>query len=65
MSTNHSCVSAVIIPFPLRARTTSNEYREAAKPATTFPASLAAKVASGSGWYHEAAIQEADQARKN
>jgi hypothetical protein len=65
MSTNHNRESAEIIPFPVRARASSGEYREAAMPVTMFPIPRAVKVASGSGWYHEAAIQEADQTRKN
>ena len=65
MSTNRYRGSAEIIPFPVRARTASNEYRETAKPVTMFPVPRAAKVASGSGWYHEAAIQEADQTREH
>ena len=65
MSTNDYRGSAEIIPFPLRARTSSNEYREAARPVTLFPVSQVVKVAAGSGWYHEAAIQDADQTRKH
>jgi len=65
MSTNTYRGSAEIIPFPVRARTTSNENREAAMPVTMFPVPRAVKVASGSGWYHEAAIQEADQTREH
>ena len=65
MSTNINRGSAEIIPFPLRVRTTSNEYREAAKPVTKFPVSRAVKVAFGSAWYHEAAIQDAELPRKN
>ncbi len=65
MSTNTYRGSAEIIPFPVRARTTANEHREAAKPVTMFPVSRAVKVAAGSGWYHEAAIQDADQTREH
>ncbi len=65
MSTNTYRGSAEIIPFPVRARTNSNENREAAMPVTMFPVPRAVKVASGSGWYHEAAIQEADQTREH
>ncbi len=65
MSTNTYRGSAEIIPFPVRARTTSNEYSEAAKPVTMFPIPRTVKVASGSGWYHEAAIQDADETRKH
>jgi Protein of unknown function (DUF2735) len=65
MTTNTYRGSAEIIPFPVRARTTSTEYREAAKPTTMFPVPRAVKVASASGWYHEAAIQDADRTREH
>ena len=64
MNMNHNHGSAEIIPFPARARRTSNENREAAKPVTMFPVARSVKVASGSGWYHEAAIQD-DQTREH
>ena len=57
MNTNPNRGSAEIIPFPSRARKNSGELRDIAKPATTFAAQRAAKVASGSGWYHEAAFR--------
>ncbi len=65
MNTNPNRGSAEIIPFPSRARKNSGEPRDIAKPQPTFAAQRAAKVASGSGWYHEAAIQDAEQPRKN
>ena len=65
MSTNTYRGSAEIIPFPVLARTTPNKNREAAKPVTMFPVPRAMKVASGSGWYHEAAIRDAEQARED
>ena len=64
MSTNTYCGSAEIIPFPSRARPISNERREAEVPVATFPLPRAAMVSFGSGWYHEAAIADAE-ARKN
>jgi hypothetical protein len=54
-----------IIPFPSSARTTLGELRDVAKPIAKFPLPRAVKVASGSSWYHEAAIQEADRTFKN
>jgi hypothetical protein len=65
MSTNTYRGSAEIIPFPVRTRPTPNESSEAARPVTMFPVPRAMKVASGSGWYHEAAIRDADQTRKD
>ncbi len=65
MSTDDNRGLAEIIPFPLRARANSNEYRESATPVTMFPLPRTMKAASGSGWYHEAAIQDADQTRKH
>jgi len=63
MSTNSYRGSAEIIPFPVRARSNSVEPREAAN--AKFPSLSAVKVASGSAWYHEAAILDADLSRKN
>ena len=65
MSTNSYRGSAEIIPFPVRARSNSVEAREAATPVAKFPSPRAVKVASGSAWYHEAAIQDADLSRTN
>jgi uncharacterized protein DUF2735 len=65
MNTSPNRGSAEIIPFPSHARKNSGEPRDTAKPPPTFAAQRAAKVASGSGWYHEAAIQDAEQPRKN
>lgn len=57
--------SAEIIPFPSRAGTTFGQLRDVAKPVAKFPLPRAVKVASGSSWYHEAAIQDADRTFKN
>jgi hypothetical protein len=65
MTTNSYRASAEIIPFPVRARPAPGEPREAAKPVATFASPRAVKVASSSGWYHEAAIEDADRSRKN
>ena len=65
MNTNPNRGSAEIIPFPSRARKNSGERRDIARPAATFVAQRTAKVGSGSGWYHEAAIQDAERSRKN
>ncbi len=65
MNTNLNRGSAEIIPFPSRARTTAGELRDVAKPVAKFPLPRAVQIASGSGWYHEAAIQDADRTLKN
>ena len=65
MNTDINRGSAEIIPFPSRARTTAGELRDVAKPVAKFPLPRAVKVASGSSWYHEAAIQDADRTFKN
>ena len=65
MNTNLNRGSAEIIPFPSRARTIAGELRDVAKPVAKFPLPRAVKVASGSGWYHEAAIQDAERTLKN
>ena len=65
MNTNLNREPAEIIPFPSRARTTLGELRDVAKPVAKVPSPRAVKIASGSGWYHEAAIQDADRTFKN
>ena len=65
MNTDLNRGSAEIIPFPSRARATPGELRNVANPVAKFPLPRAVKVASGSGWYHEAAIQDADRTLKN
>jgi hypothetical protein len=65
MNTDLNRGSGEIIPFPSRARTIAGELRDVAKPVAQFPLPRAVKVASGSGWYHEAAIQDAERTLKN
>ena len=66
MSTSVSRASATIFTFPPRGRYAIRE-QDTSMPATAqLP--LGVKVSSGSGWYHEEAIQaarEAEQGRKN
>jgi hypothetical protein len=64
MNTDLNRGPAKIIPFPSRARTTLGELRGVAKPIAKFPL-RAVNMASGSSWYHEAAIQDADRTFKN
>jgi len=65
MSTNTFRGSAKIIPFPSRARPPSAVPHEAETAVTKFPLPRAAKVACGGAWYHQAAIEDAEQARSN
>jgi hypothetical protein len=65
MSMSMSRASATIYTFPPRGRYAIRE-QEISAPATTLP--RGAVLSSGSGWYHEEAIQAASEAelgRKN
>ncbi|HTT46550.1 MAG TPA: DUF2735 domain-containing protein [Pseudolabrys sp.] len=66
MSTNTYHGTAEIIPFPSRARPSTGEPRDGDNNTVmSFPSPRVARVAFGSGWYHEAAIQEAELTRRN
>ena len=65
MNTNPNRGPAEIIPFPSGVRKNSGERRDIARPVATFVPLRTAKAGSGSGWYHEAAIQDAERSRKN
>jgi hypothetical protein len=58
--------SAKILTFPPRGRFAGDSPRPLRQPATAQPPA-AAKIASGSAWYHDAAIQDAatDRPGKN
>lgn len=56
--------SAKIYQFPSRGRMAAGGRREDAKPALELTLPRASRVEYGSGWYHEAAIQEAEQGRR-
>jgi Protein of unknown function (DUF2735) len=65
MSTSMSRASATIYTFPPRGRYAIRE-QEISAPAAALPHGV--KLSSGSGWYHEEAIQaarESEQGRKN
>ncbi|HEV7599632.1 MAG TPA: DUF2735 domain-containing protein [Bradyrhizobium sp.] len=66
MTTSTSRGSAQIYEFPPRGRFALNgrEESQVRVQANPEPQPLV-KVASGSGWYHDAAIQEADKPRSN
>jgi len=52
--------SAKIYEFPLSARSIARGLRQEASPVAELAPQRVSKVAFGSGWYHEAAIQEAE-----
>ena len=66
MATAGQRESAKILQFPTKGRPVSGNgpYEQARFAADAAAAPRVAKVAVGSGWYHEAAIQEAEQASK-
>jgi hypothetical protein len=61
MTTSTSGGSAQIYQFPPRGRFALNARSES----QTVESQPLVKVAAGSGWYHEAAIQEAERPRSN
>jgi Protein of unknown function (DUF2735) len=63
MTTNFPRESATIYQFPARGRYAAAGHRDQTESAMTMSA-RAAKISFGA-WYHEAAIQEAEQGRKN
>ena len=60
----HMSGSANIYAFPARGRFAAGSQRDESKQVASVQLPPGVKVASGSGWYHEAAIQ-AEQAGKN
>jgi Protein of unknown function (DUF2735) len=54
--------SAKIIQFPVRDRATADGQREKSKPAGDLGSPEVSGGASGSGWYHEVAIEESRRA---
>lgn len=63
MTANSDRVSAQIIQFPARGRFTSAGQRD--ETSVAGQAAPRAKLAIGSGWYHEAAIQDAERERES
>jgi hypothetical protein len=64
MTTNSDRASGEIIQFPPRGRFASANQSDD-KLAMSASASRIAKVAIGSAWYHEEAIEQAERDRKN
>jgi hypothetical protein len=66
--TNTISGSAKIYTFPPRGRFAVRDQHQDFAPSTNTQLPRAVKLVSGSGWYHDAAIQEASKAdigRKN
>ena len=64
MTTNDHSGSANIYQFPARGRFIAGAVREDAKPALVLALSpRVARAVSGSGWYHEEAILDAERTR--
>jgi Protein of unknown function (DUF2735) len=64
MSEDTQRKSAKIYQFPAGGRAALSGAREMTKPASDVKAPPAVRVVFGSSWYHEAAVQEAEQSRK-
>jgi len=64
MTTNFSTGSATIYQFPARLRGSVGGRCEETNVAEDFTSLRIAKTVFGSGWYHEAAVEEAERARK-
>jgi hypothetical protein len=60
MTANSSQGSAKIYQFPVGGRAAPASRRDLTNTAETLPASRFVKVASGSAWYHEEAVQMAE-----
>jgi Protein of unknown function (DUF2735) len=64
MTTTISAGSAQIYQFPPRGRFALNAQSES-QTRTNLETQPLVKVAAGSGWYHDAAIQESERPRSN
>jgi Protein of unknown function (DUF2735) len=56
--------TAQILEFPAGGRAAAVSTRDGAKPDAARLPIGAGKAVFGNGWYHEAAVQDADQPRK-
>jgi uncharacterized protein DUF2735 len=65
MTANSHRGSAKIYQFPAGGRAGLGSRADAARSVAEFAASRVAKVASGSAWYHEEAVQSAERAPKS
>jgi len=63
-TTNTNRESARIYAFPVRARDVSSRVASREGKVMSLPSRRAANVLATSGWYHEAAMQEAERDRR-
>lgn len=63
MSTTFQHESAKIYTFPKQARTKKDSLADQTNSVVSLASRRVANVAFGSGWYHEAAIEEAERDR--
>jgi hypothetical protein len=56
--------SAKIYQFPVQTRTAGASYCGPSRPVTDIRTTQYVHVDCGAGWYHEAAIQDAERANK-
>lgn len=61
MTTSVHRESAKIYQFPVRVHATAGGRRDEGKPVANLTSPRVAKAVFGSGWYHDAAIQDAEQ----
>ena len=64
MTSGHHRETAKIYQFPARGRLAVDRRREAAKPVLELEAPHDVKIALSGAWYHEAALLEAQPARR-
>lgn len=64
MPTDTPRPSATVIPFPAPAGSNSGSDPRRAKPAVDPKPTAHCAIATGNGWYHEAALRDAEPARK-
>ncbi len=65
MTDNFYQRSAKIYQFPVRGHTPGSGHRDETKPAAYLTSPRIARVACGSAWYHEEAVEDAERARKH
>ncbi len=65
MAIDRELQSAKILAFPQRQRASASVLGNKAKFAAEIAALRKLKIASDSGWYHEAAIDEAGKDRRH
>ena len=64
MTANSNRGSAKIYQFPAGGRAGLGSRGDEARPVENFAASRVARVACGSAWYHEEAVQSAERSPK-